>query len=70
MDQFGEPPPVSNIPLEVLQMVPEISDFIRQESGYGLWIRHLRASVLDSRMETYLALPDGQDRAHSMARRK
>jgi len=36
VDQLGEPPSVSDVPPEFLQMVPEISYFIRQESGCGL----------------------------------
>ena len=36
MDQLGEPTPISNVPPEFLQMVPEISDLISQESGCEL----------------------------------
>ena len=68
VDQFGESSPVSDIPLKILQVVPEISDFVRQKSGYsyGLGI----VSALGSRVGTYLALPDDRGRVDSMARRK
>ena len=41
MNQFSESTSVSDIPLKILQMGPEIPDFISQESGCGLCVRHL-----------------------------
>ena len=36
VDQLGQSASVPDIPLEFLQMVPEISNFVSQEGGYGL----------------------------------
>lgn len=45
MDQLGESTPISDVPFEILQVIPEVSNFISQESGCALVVGCLYVQI-------------------------